>query len=264
MHTERREALLDGILLLPQENELAKIFPKDIENIYSMWNSLWRNYITNPNNKLSIPFWYDKFTSHKTFNSVLKALSKGGWVTVNVQSNHNWGEFSLNTDKLLNVLTLNGTLDCDAEYLLSNVRAEFKYAKYKLGFNKSSKTKATRQNGKTRNTGLVREGFAKAGNTQFGYDTSFIKANTNVINRNLVKSMEKIREEYPEMKTDSASYDEIAIGVRKIYEKQPEKLYTCGHNFNDSRGRAISSCLSKLGNPISSKDFRSLLVVTYD
>jgi len=255
MHTERRTQLLEGKLPLPKADKLASMFPNDIDNIHSMFKSLWHNYVGNPNNKLSIPYWYDMFESHKTFTFILKKLSEGGWITTNIISNANWGDMWLNTDKLLEYVS---------QEELNNIRAEFKYRKYTLGFDKSTKTKATRQNGFTRDTGLVREGFAKAGNTQFGYDTDYLQSNSEVINRNLVKSMEKVREKFPEMQTDEASYDEIAIGVRQVYEDSPEELYTMGHNFNDSRGRAISSCLSKLGNPISSKDFRALLVVSYD
>lgn len=246
--------ILQGVLPFPKEEQIKEAYPDSWDSIQRMWNSLWGNFLRNPNTFTSVPFWSDQFPNEQDFRDIIEALVLGGWLYTSINPNHHWGEMRLVHDKFLSYVTPDQ---------LTEVRRRYKYSKYKLGFNESRITDLTRQNGCTRYTGLVREGFAKAGNTQFGYDTAYINKYLDPINRNMTKSMEKIRNFYPELQSDQASYDKIAVGVVDLYRSSPSELYTCGNNFNDSRGRAISTCLQKLGNPISSKDFRALLVVTY-
>jgi hypothetical protein len=81
-----------------------------------------------------------------------------------------------------------------------------------------------------------------------------------VIQKNLTKSMDKIAELCPNLRHDSASYDTISVEILEYYLDSND-TYTRGNNYNDSRGRAISESLSKVGNPISCKDFRALIVL---
>ena len=100
----------------------------------------------------------------------------------------------------------------------------------------------------------------KAGNTRFSYDQAHMEKYADVIQQNLTKSMDKIAEFYPELRHDRASYDTISCDILE-YHIESNTTYTRGDNYNDSRGRAISSSLGKVANPISCKDFRALLVI---
>lgn len=250
-----KQDLLKGKLQLPLQHYWEDTFPQDFDNILRMWGALWHNYLRKISSTTSVPYWFDQFEDHNSFRSFIEAMVKSGWIYTNINDRGHWGEMRLNGDKLLDILT---------EDELTEVRVKFKCSKYVMSFSQATKVSATRQNGVTRDTGLVREGFALAGNTQFGIDTVALQKHLYPIQRNLTKSMEKVKDLYPELKADKALYDEIALEIANHYQNSAEELYTLGNNYNDSRGRAISSGLSKIGNPISSKDFRALLVVTYD
>jgi hypothetical protein len=103
----------------------------------------------------------------------------------------------------------------------------------------------------------------KAGETQFGFDMDMLAKYEDAVVKNLTKSMDKIRHMYPEMKSSTSSYDSVSTGIYDWHKANPLEVFTTGENINDSRGRAISSALGKVTNPISSKDFRSALVITY-
>lgn len=250
-----KQDLLEGRLQLPLENYWEDTFPQDIQNIKRMWGALWHNYLRKTESTTSVPYWFDQFEDHNAFRSFIEAMAKANWVHTNINDRGHWGEMRLNGTKLLDIVS---------EDELTQIRVKFKCAKYVMSFTQAVKVSATRQNGVIRDTGLVREGFALAGNTQFGLDTVALEQHLYPIQRNLTKSMEKVKNIYPELKADKALYDEIALEIADHYKNNTEELYTLGDNYNDSRGRAISSGLSKIGNPISSKDFRALLVVTYD
>jgi Flp pilus assembly protein TadB len=79
--------------------------------------------------------------------------------------------------------------------------------------------------------------------------------------KNLTKSMDKIRNMYPEMKSTVSSYDEVSAGIYEWHKDNELEVFTTGNSINDSRGRAISSALSKVANPISQKDFRACLII---
>jgi len=250
-----KEAMLKGELKLPLSDYWEAEFPLDFNNIKSLWWALWRNYLRSPKDKTSIPYWYGKFNSESTFRTFVGEMAKAGWITTTANPTRNWGDMQLNEDRLLEIVNPDE---------LTFIRKQHKFAKYVLCFKEATHTNLTKQNRVIKDTGLVREGFALAGNTQFGIDIEALQNNEYVISRNLTKGMEKVKEDYPELKNDEASYDEVSLGVMEHYMNNPCSLYTTGNNYSDSRGRAISDCLSKVGNPISSKDFRALLVVTYD
>lgn len=246
-----QQRLLEGHLDLPNYQGFAKLIgTEDTDIAVKFFKALWQAYLKDKG-KVSLPYWSSKFSSQDHFNVVLKSLSSAKWIISNVVPARNWADAWLNEDKLLTLVTPEA---------LERVRASNKFQKYTLSSCESTKTSATRINGKVQNTGLVREGFMKAGNTRFSYDTTMIEEYRPIIQANLTKSMDKIAEIWPELRHDQASYDTISIEMLNYYTASSE-VYTRGHNYNDSRGRAISSSLSKIGNPISSKDFRSLLVI---
>ena len=246
-----RQQLLDGRLPLPNRNAFVTAIGEPFTRMTEhMFKSLWHNYLKNKG-VISLPYYADKFNNAKVFNLVLKSLSEAGWIVCHSIPARNWAEASLNESKLLEYCTQDE---------LESIRAYFKYSDYVLDNSPSSLTKATRLNGKTVDTGLVREGFAQAGNSAFTYDQEVMFEYKDVIQANLTKSMDKIAELCPNLRHDQASYDTISVDILDYY-LESNATYTRGNNYNDSRGRAISSCLSKVGNPISSKDFRSLIVI---
>lgn len=248
---ERRNLIIEGKNPIPFEK--LKSNP-EFELIEQFCNSLWSNYVKNPKYHLSIPYWSDKFTHEINFRIAMIALAKSGWIKSTCSYVASWGQVQLNEDKLLNYCTPDE---------LSEMRAKYKYSKYSLVFGDSTISNKTKICGELVNTGLKRKGFAKAGNTQFGFDTFQLRKYKKAVCKNFTKGMFKVREKFPEMGTDEASYDVISEGIAEFYIDNPEELYTTGNNLSDSRGRAISSCLSKVGNPIGYKDMRALLVVTY-
>ena len=245
-----REYILNGVLPLPSSHKFAEALSIDHFILTEqMFKSLWHNYLKNKGST-SLTYWADKFNNAKVFNTVLIALSEASWIVSHAIPARNWAEAHINEDKLLEFVS---------QTELEQVRAYNKYRKYVLTDNPSKLSKATRIKGKVQDTGLVRQGFMKAGNSRFRYDTGLMEKYAYTIQLNLTKSMDKIAEYYPELRHDLASYDTVSTEILEYYMDGGE--YTRGDNYIDSRGRAISDSLSKVGNPISCKDFRALLVM---
>jgi len=254
-----RTELLEGNLPLPGSRNVweKRLNTTSFSLLQALWQALWYVYLESEGS-INTAYWHDKFEEEgvkEQFNLVIVSLAKAGWIESHAIPARNWAEAQLCKDKLLEFVT---------EEELTTIRANHKFAKYHLTFKESRIANKTRLNGKTKDTGLIREGFKAAGNTQFGYDTYYLAKYEKAIGLNLTKSMDKIRKFYPNMKSDKATYDEVSIAVMDSLLSQPNELYTTGDNYNDSRGRAISSCLGKVANPIASKDFRALLIVTYE
>lgn len=246
-----RLQLLEGNIDLPNISKFITAIGKHhTETAEHMFKAMWYNYLKNKGS-ISLTYWADKFNNPAVFNTILMALSNAGWIISHSIPARNWAEAELNEDKLLKYLTV-------AE--LESVRAYYKHRKYTLKDEESTKSSLTRLNGKIRRTGLIRQGFMEAGNTRFKFDKSYMTKYAQPIQLNLTKSMDKIAELWPELRHDKASYDTISIEMLEYYLNSNEE-FTRGNNVNDSRGRAISGCLDKIGNPISSKDMRSLIVI---
>ena len=245
-----RELILENKLGLPSYTNFVKSIGEEYTDLADkFFKALWNRYLKDKGT-VSLPYWSDRFNNPIVFNQVLKALSDS-WIVTHSIPERNWAEAFINESKLLKYCTPNE---------LEQVRATNKFSQYRLEKDTSSKTVATRVNGSIKNTGLVREGFMKAGNTVFSYDTNKMQEYSPVIQSNLTKSMDKIAQLCPNLRHDKASYDTISIDMLEYYINSDQK-YSRGDNYNDSRGRAISSSLSKIGNPISCKDFRALLVI---
>lgn len=246
-----REKLFRGSIELPNYAAFSAKIGSDYANLASkLFTAMWHAYLKDKGT-VSLVYWADRFDNAEVFNIVLLSLSDAGWITCHSIPARNWAEARLNEAKLLEYCT-------EAE--LESIRAYNKFVQYRLVDNSSTKATATRINGKVRNTGLVRNGFMAAGNTVFRYDQNYMAQYSEPIRRNLTKSMDKIAKMYPQMRHDRASYDAISSEILD-YHLNTNDSFTRGDNYNDSRGRAISSALSKVANPISSKDFRALLVI---
>jgi len=245
-----RENLLSGELGFPGTKIFEK-YPDKEKAIRRFFKVLFLNYLNeNATNALK---WYEELGA-KVYNDVIRRLSHNGWVISNSLTGRKWADAELCTAKLLEFVT---------EEELEEIKAEYKYDKYILNCEASTKSTVVRQNGESKYTGLERKGFMAAGNTQFGFDTEMLAKYEETVVKNLTKSMEKVRHMHPEMKTTDSSYDEVSKGIYEWHMRNPTEVFTTGDNINDSRGRAISSCLSKVFNPISNKDARACLVISY-
>lgn len=246
-----REQLLDGKLEFPGVTLLLN-HAEQAADIKSFWQAVWYNYLNDSDtNGL---YWYDKL-GIRTYNDVVRRLSHHKWIETRSLTGRKWASVKLNGDKLLEFV------DVDE---LNAIKEEYKYQKYLLECRVAKASTLVRQNGKTKRTGLVRTGFRDAGNTQFGYDMAKLEEYETAVKKNLTKSMDKIRQEYPEMQCDGASYDNVSVGIFDWHNNNRNETFTTGDSISDSRGRAISQALKKVANPISSKDFRSALVITYE
>ena len=246
-----REQLLEGNLEFPGVTMLLR-YPEQSADIRAFWKAIWTNFLRGQDtNGL---FWYDRL-GHECYNDLIRRLSHHKWVTSHSLTGRKWASVELNADKLLEFVN---------EDELQEIRAQHQYKKYLLERREAKASKLVRQNGKTKRTGLVRTGFRDAGNTQFGYDMAKLKEYETAVKLNLTKSMDKIRQDYPEMQCDSASYDNVSCGIFDWHNDNRDETFTTGDSISDSRGRAISQALKKVANPISSKDFRAALVITYE
>lgn len=245
-----RDEILKGRLNYPG-SAIFDAYPSQEKDIKSFWQAIWLNFLNN--NDTNGLHWYEKL-GITLYNDLVRRLSHNGWVTSNSLSGRKWASVEITLDKLLEFVT---------EDELESVKANYKYSKYVLGFDSATSSNKVSQNGKIKFTGLVRKGFKNAGNTQFGYDMGALEKYENAVTKNLTKSMDKIRHLYPEMKNTLSSYDSVSVGIYDWHKQNQLEIFTTGENVNDSRGRAISTALSKVANPISSKDFRASLVITY-
>lgn len=246
-----RQNLLEGKLEYPGE-KVFELYPDSEKDILRFWRALWLNHL-NDQDTNGI-HWYNELGC-VVYNYVVRSLDQAGWITTHAITARKWASVELSNDKLYEFITPDELME---------IKKKYKYTKYTIQCAKSRASELVRQNGKTRRTGLVRKGFRDAGNTQFGYDMETLARYEASVKKNLTKSMDKIRAYYPEMRTDEASYDAVSVGVYDWHKQNAYLTFTTGDSISDSRGRAISSALTKIANPISSKDFRSALVITYE
>lgn len=247
-----REDILNGKLQIPGYYSILEEYGYKVAFVANkFWGALWNAYLKNKGT-VSLPYWSEKFNDALVFNVILKALSDAGWLDSSAVPLRNWGEASINETKLLNYVSMK-----ELEY----VRAHKKFMKYRLKLeDEATRNNLTRIQGKIKDTGLVRTGFMKAGNTKFQFDTNAILKHYAVVIAETTKSMRKMRQEWPDMVSDSASYDEISQDIVDaiIYENG---TYSSGQNLLDSRGRNIHGMLDKVFNPVSFKVARACLVI---
>lgn len=246
-----REEILDGELGYPGFAMLLK-YPDQMDDIRAFWRAIWLNYLSQ--NDTNGVHWYDRLGC-KLYNELVRKLSANKWIISHSLPGRKWISLELNEDKLLEYVSVDE---------LTQVKVKHKFDKYVLECKEARASRLVKQNGKTKRTGLVREGFRDAGNTQFGYDMAKLEQYSKAVKKNLVKSMDKVREFHPEMQSEDFAYDKVSVGIYDWHLENNLETFTTGDNINDSRGRAISQSLKKVANPISSKDFRAALVITYD
>ena len=246
-----KERLLSGHLDLPNyQTFVSAIGPEMADLADKLFQALWYQYLKDKGT-INSTYWSSRFNNPFIFNQVVMSLSKAGWLISHAIPARNWAEMHINENKLLEYVS---------QSELEQIRAYNKHRQYIPTNELSTIDNLTRINGRVKNTGLIRTGFMKAGNSRYKYDTQMMQDYSFIIQSNLTKSMDKIAQLHPNMRHDRASYDTISI---EIFDHlvQSDETYTRGNNYSDSRGRAISSALSKVANPISCKDMRSLLII---
>lgn len=235
----RTEEIKQGILSFPQQI-LDLMKEQEEESIMiDFFNTLWHNYLLEK--QIDTITESEKFTSIDSFNNLLAYLSKAGWITSSVDSNYAF--IILNESKLLKWVTKEDLIE---------VKRIYKFQKYRLKHDKSTTSDKVKFSHKTVKSGLIRKGFAKAGNNSFKYDVELMLQYLETIAINVCKGL-----------TDSikdVTYEEVICELLAYYSCK-DASYTLGQNISDSRGRAIFNALKKIFNPISSKDARALLIV---
>jgi hypothetical protein len=127
---------------------------------------------------------------------------------------------------------------------------------------KEYKPNLVKQNGVVMESTLTREGFAKVAKNPFKLDIDMLQRYYEPIKLNLLKGIRKavasnkLTDKYL---SDEANYETIVKYVLDHY--MIDNTYNLEKNVSDSRGRSIYQALKRVGNPITAKDFRALLVV---
>lgn len=246
-----RSELMEGNLELPSYFIfVANIGLEATEQTEALFRSLWHHYLLNEGSTSAI-HWYNRFDCPATFNKVLHALSNSNWIVSKAIKARNWAELSINKDKLLQYVT-------EAELL--QIRNKHKVNMYVLKHEESLTSGVTRINNKREFTGLIRTGFKASSTTEFAYDTNMLEQYRDTVEANLTKSMDKIRDMYPHMRTDITTYDNVCLDILQYHLDNPRNTFTMGNSHQDSRGRQIHGGLSKAFNPVSNKDARATLI----
>ena len=253
-----KELLLQGKIELPSKQQFLDNFDHTTVHIVErMLQDLFHIYLMKgAKGSTSTTYWAEKVVeaegNFKDFNRCLRNLSLNGWITVDTSTKYHWSELRINEAKLIELL---------GESSLIQLRVQHKSVKYLPKWRTvTGKSDLVRQNGKTKRTGLIRNGFAMAAMTQFYYDSAKLAENVDAVISNVNKGMRKCRELRPNMLTSEADYDVIAADIVHQLIEQPQ-IINIGDNVSDSRGRAIRKALSSVANPIGYKDFRALLTI---
>ena len=234
---DRRQEILNGELSFPQQI-LNILSPDDREReiISDFWDNIWHNYLREK--PCDTVTWYECFHSN-IFNKALFHLSKAGWIVSNIDMNY--ASIELNTSKLTKWVS---------EEELRNIKFNFKWNKYRLKKTKSVLNNTVQLNGKHIPTGLIRNGFMRAGNNVFSYDTKYISKYLPQIAESLKKGLSG--------STKDITYQEIIEELSDWYSVDGSN-YNLGNCILDSRGRAIFQCSKKIFNPVSSKEARAVM-----
>ena len=120
-----------------------------------------------------------------------------------------------------------------------------------------------KRKGQKHNDGLNRRGMMASAKLPFQLDTKMLQKYKRSIKQNLIKSIKKAIEKGHISKDyfhDEVSYTEI-VDLAVEYYLDPSRTYNSEFNISDQRGRSIKNILKRVGNYISAKDFRAMLIV---
>ena len=240
---DRREELLKGTISFPKQiMDLMNPDEAQKELIKKFWESICYTFLSDKNTSAIV--WSERFNDERFFNKLLKHLCDSGWIISNVSNNY--ATVELNNDKLKKWLS---------QEEINTLKYVHKFDHYLLKPTKSVLSRTVQVGTEWKETGLVREGFMKAGNNRFSYDPIYINKYADYIAYNIDKDFA------PSMK--DITYNQIVHALVDYYGKVPGE-YTLGNNVCDSRGRSIFQCTKKVFNPVSSKDARASIICKYE
>lgn len=238
---DRRTEIMSGELSFPKQIRTLTN-PSDDPTINDFidqfWSNVWHNFLREKT--VSTLTWLESSGNSQLFNTLLTHLCRSGWLSSYVEMNYAW--LTLNETKLLQWLTKDE---------LTNVIFKYKFLKYRLTKTKSTLNNIVQINKEHRPTGLIRDGFMKAGNNIFWYDIKYLKKYIEPIAKNVKKGLRG--------STKDITYQEIVDELIHWYSLETND-YTLGNCRLDSRGRSIFNCSKKVFNPVSCKDARALLI----
>lgn len=231
--------ICQGALQMPEISNFKKKFSEEtVTQVVKMFDALWRAYLKKGShltpkgeytNVISMPYWAKRIANPKAHNIALMALSKSGWITVATRPNNNWSEAWLNEDKLLRYVTKQDLVHLRLHNKLNGVILENKPTD-------ASCASITKVRGLKLNTGITRNGFAKAGNVEFEFDTEVMEQYKDVVKDAINKGIVKMINKYPQIANDYANYKELGKDVVEAYIAVPS-TYRPGKRSNDPRGR---------------------------
>ena len=235
----RREQLLVGTCVFPEQIfNLLNVNESEKDVINEFWDALWNSFLRDKN--ISAIVWSEKLDNEKLFSQLLMHLSKAGWVETRVDNNY--ATINFNADKLLKWLTQDE---------INQMKFQHKTGHYRMTKAKSFLHSTVKINNTRMETGLVREGFCKAGNNEFSYDTRYISMYPAEIAHNIDKAYN--------IGVKEITYNEVVKDLAEYYGKVAD-TFTLGNNLIDSRGRSIFQCSKRVFNPVSHKDARASLI----
>jgi len=234
----RRLELLNGTLKTPAQIEELVAHPE----LDSMFQALWNIYLRKADATTSVAYWSDRFDDNKAFNTALYHLSKSGWIITNIIPARNWGTIQLDSRKLLKWVSADELLD---------IRKEYKFKQYRMILDTASKDLGDVE--------LQRPGTAKCGTHKFKYDTKYLTKYYDYIVLNVAKGIQKAIDKH-HLDLDGTDYKSLSEEILQFHMYSPDLDFSMGGAKKDSRGRAVSSGLSRVFNPIGYKDARALLV----
>jgi len=235
------------MITMPNLETVEKNLNEDqIKVAKSIWGALVNCYIRNKGTTSGV-YWMEKMEDPIAFNVYL--MIQKDWIISQAIPERNWSSLRINETQLLTIYT---------EDELTALRTDNKFKQYEPRSTKSTKDDMVRQDGKVKKTGLVRKGFARAGNSPYTYDRAALHEFQEEVKSNVGKGMRKLRAFKPDMDFDTASYDAVADSIVDSLLNN-ERVMTQGKSYIDSRGRGIKESLKYVGNPIGYKDFRSLI-----
>ena len=247
-----REEILLGNIPCPC-NVIFRKFPNKEYEITKLWYKLVDKFMQSEITSSLIA--YDQL-DYACFNYFVISLTKQGWVNCESSSKKKWSQLSINKSKVLEYVSEDELTQVIQKYL-SN-----KYSLSSVEPSNPSDNQTVKTYGKyNKNTNLTRTGFAKAGSRTFQLDTDAMVKHQSTVKAAVTKSMRKLREQLPELPKTPISYDSVCEHLIDEYISNPSYEYTIGKTIIDSRGRGNPYCMTKAGNPISTKDIRAMLVI---
>ena len=236
----RKNDILNGVFTFPKSIKSSfQLDDNQNELLEEFAQSVFNNWLVQ--DKLNTSLIIERFNDDIKFFAICQLLHIKGWMTFDTVNNT--ASVSLNDTVIKSMFT-------DEE--ISQLRYEFKWNKYMFKKTKSTYNDLVKLNNRYSKSGIVRNGFKKVGNNTFRYDLKYLNKYKDQIIEEIIKKME--------VTTKEISYQEMVRDLIEHYLNNDNE-YTLGNNISDSRGRSIFDCTHFIGNPVSHKPMRALIVL---